>query len=186
MRFSAASELGLFLPWICFSHHRYQGSTSGQKMRLIKNQEVHIQNSPCSLYAYSFTDQMVKSINVAESDEQVPYLSEKRVVSIEESSQTQPMVRKSKVGRVTESLQTQPTVQKAKVTSQPVAKKAKIMEEQIDNPEEVISSYSEHFKYIATMTSFEDSRFKHTIVKELLNDRNKSWKAFKALSPTSV
>lgn len=72
------------------------------------------------------------------------------------------------------SSRTQPSVQNAETAKEPT-----------DNSEE-ISAYTEYFKYISTMSSFEDSYFKETIKNKLMKDRKVTWKAFKKLSPASV
>lgn len=55
-----------------------------------------------------------------------------------------------------------------------------------DSDTERTSVYSEHFKYIATMTSFRDTHFKKTIRKDLLSNPDESWKAFTSLSSAWV
>lgn len=72
------------------------------------------------------------------------------------------------------SLQTRPHKQKAGIT-----------EVQVKNAEE-ISACSEHFKYISTMSSFNDTYFKKTVIKELLNNQKVAWSAFCELSPELV
>lgn len=62
---------------------------------------------------------------------------------------------------------------------------AEIAGEQAKNTEE-ISAFSNYFKYISDMSSFEDPYFKATIKKELLKDRKLTERAFRALSPVSV
>jgi hypothetical protein len=61
-----------------------------------------------------------------------------------------------------------------------------------ENTEEQENDSVEHlaciegFKYISTMSSFEDSHFKGKVRKELLKDKDVSSKAFSGLSPASV
>jgi len=78
------------------------------------------------------------------------------------------------VGSPAGSLQTQPPVKKAESTEEQT-------KETVENP-----ACTEGFKYISTMSSFEDSYFKDTVKKELLKDRKVTWRAFSELSPASV
>jgi hypothetical protein len=50
----------------------------------------------------------------------------------------------------------------------------------------IIPAYSEHFKYISTMASFEDPHFIRIIRKDLIKDPHASYKAFDSLSPELV
>jgi hypothetical protein len=79
------------------------------------------------------------------------------------------------VGSPSGSLQTQSPVQKAKFTEDHQAK------ETVQN-----LACIEGFKYISTMSSFDDSYFKDTVRKELLKDRKVAWRAFSELSPALV
>lgn len=54
-------------------------------------------------------------------------------------------------------------------------------EENVEN-----SACTESYKYISTMSSFEDPYFKETVRKELLKDKKLSLKALSELSPASV
>jgi hypothetical protein len=67
------------------------------------------------------------------------------------------------------SSQTQPAAQKTETT------------EIIDT-----KTCSEHYRYISTMTSFDDPYFRLTISKDLMKDRHATSKAFKSLSPELV
>lgn len=69
--------------------------------------------------------------------------------------------------------------------SQPPVKKADSTDEQTKETVENLAC-TEGFKYISTMSSFEDSYFKDTVRKELLKDRKVTWRAFSELSPASV
>jgi hypothetical protein len=77
-------------------------------------------------------------------------------------------------GSSARSLQTQPPVTKAEGSKEKT-------KETVEN-----SACGDGFKYISTMSSFEDSYFKETVRKELLKDKNVAWRAFSELSPASV
>ena len=64
-------------------------------------------------------------------------------------------------------------------------KKAESTEEQTKETVENLAC-TEGFKYISTMSSFEDPYFKDTVRMELLKDRKVTWTAFSELSPASV
>jgi hypothetical protein len=63
--------------------------------------------------------------------------------------------------------------------------KSERLEQQINDAKK-ISPCSEHFRYIATMTSFKDLHFRHTIWKDLVENPVNSWEAFNSLSPDLV
>jgi len=65
-------------------------------------------------------------------------------------------------------------------------KKIESLEEQQINDAKKISACSQHFRYIATMTSFKDLHFRSTIWKDILDNPDNSWKAFNSLSPDLV
>jgi len=69
--------------------------------------------------------------------------------------------------------------------AQPAMQGVEITDKQISNAGSV-TVCSDHFKYISTMSSFDDFYFKKTVKKELLKDRDVTWKAFRALSPASA
>ena len=69
--------------------------------------------------------------------------------------------------------------------TRPPVKKAENTEEHTKDAVENVTC-TEGFKYISTMSSFEDLYFKETVKNELFKDKKVTWRAFCELSPASV